>query len=109
MYKIIIAAVLMAILPCSAALAFGSLSSQRISGFDRFCFYSDGGAITVGSTELCPISNMASPGTVTIKRSFGFGAVQGAGTVRGFSRVCRYSNGDVLTVGSTDLCPISSN
>lgn len=90
--------------------AWGGLQSQKIDGFSRYCTYSDGGVLTVANTELCPIDNSrgsrnnGSP-TVTIEnRNSGFGSLTSQ-RVNGFSRYCQYSNGAVLTVGSTDLCP----
>lgn len=91
--------------------AWGALQSQEVDGFSRYCTYSDGSVLTVGSAGLCPISNsgVKSYGSPTInieKRSVGFGSLTRQ-RVNGFSRYCTYSNGAVLTVGSTDLCPIS--
>lgn len=92
--------------------AWGGLQSQQVSGFSRYCTYSDGGVLTVGSTELCPINNSegsqnnGSP-TINIEnRNVGFGSLTGQ-RVNGFNRYCSYSDGAVLTVGSTDLCPIT--
>lgn len=93
------------------AYAWGGLQSQSINGFSRYCTYSDGGVLTVGSTELCPINNSGasqngSP-TITIEnRNAGFGSLSGQ-RVQGFNRYCAYSNGAVLTVGSTELCSLT--
>jgi len=92
--------------------AWGALQSQEVRGFSRYCLYSDGGVLTVGSTDLCPINNLGSDRngspTITIEnRNAGFGSLTGQ-RVNGFSRYCSYSDGAVLTVGSTDLCPITS-
>ena len=95
----------------SDAYAWGSLQSQSIDGFSRYCTYSDGGVLTVGSTELCPIDNSNAPQnhgspTITIEnRNAGFGSLTEQ-RVQGFSRYCGYSYGAVLTVGSTELCPL---
>ena len=94
--------------------AWGGLQSQSINGFSRYCTYSDGGVLTVGSTELCPINNSGafqnhgSPSsTITIEnRNAGFGSLTGQ-RVQGFNRYCSYSDGAVSTVGSTDLCPVT--
>ena len=93
------------------AHAWGGLQSQEVSGFSRYCTYSDGGVLTVGSTELCPINNSGSQNngspTITIEnRNVGFGSLTGQ-RVDGFNRYCSYSDGAVLTVGSTELCPIT--
>ncbi len=93
--------------------AWGGLQSERVSGFSRYCSYSDGGVLTVGSTDLCPINNSAKSGnfdspTIDIQnRNAGFGALKNQ-SVNGFSRYCSYTDGTVKTVGSTDLCPITS-
>ena len=92
--------------------AWGSLQSQKVNGFSRYCTYSDGGVITVGSTDLCPINNSSSqnngtPNVTIENRNAGFGTLTGQ-RVNGFNRYCSYSDGSVLTVGSTDLCPITS-
>lgn len=94
------------------AHAWGGLQSQEVNGFSRYCTYSDGGVLTVGSADLCPINNSdasqnyGSP-TINIEnRNAGFGSLTGQ-RVNGFSRYCSYSDGAVLTVGSTDLCPIT--
>ena len=92
--------------------AWGGLKSQEVKGFSRYCVYSDGGVLTVGSTDLCPTNNSGSDKngspTITIEnRSAGFGGLTGQ-KVNGFSRYCSYSDGSVLTVDSTDLCPITS-
>lgn len=94
------------------AYAWGGLQSQEVKGFSRYCIYSDGGVLTVGSTDLCPINNSGSDRngspTITMKnRNAGFGSLSGQ-RVNGFSRYCSYSDGTVLTVGSADLCPITS-
>lgn len=101
----------LSLLPAQA-YAWGGLQSQTINGFSRYCTYSDGGVLTVGSTELCPINNSGthqnhgSP-TITIEnRNAGFGSLTEQ-RVQGFSRYCGYSNGAVLTVGSTALCPLT--
>lgn len=101
-------------LACSLdALAWGSLKSQKVSGFSRYCSYSDGGVLTVGSTDLCPINNSAQSknnGSPTIdiqNRNAGFGSLKNQ-KVKGFNRYCSYTDGTVLTVASTDLCPITS-
>lgn len=91
----------------SSAFAFGVNNGSKIDGFDKYCFYSDGGALTVGSTDLCPTSNAGADGQIDIQKSFGFGGLSDQ-RVKGFYRYCSYTNGAVLTVGSTDLCPISS-
>lgn len=93
------------------ALAWGGLQSQEVNGFSRYCTYSDGGVLTVGSADLCPSNNSGSdnngsPAINIENRSAGFGSLTGQ-RVNGFSRYCSYSNGAVLTVGSTDLCPIT--
>ncbi|RBP35228.1 hypothetical protein DFR37_1182 [Eoetvoesiella caeni] len=109
-----LAVVCLALLAFNApeAYAWGGLQSQSISGFSRYCTYSDGGVLTVGSTELCPINNSGvfqnhgSP-TITIEnRNAGFGSLTDQ-RVQGFSRYCSYSDGAVLTVGSTELCPLT--
>jgi hypothetical protein len=95
------------------AHAWGSLESQSVSGFSRYCTYSDGGVLTVGNTDLCPINNSAQSknnGSPTIdiqNRNAGFGSLKRQ-KVQGFNRYCSYSDGTVLTIGSTDLCPITS-
>lgn len=92
----------------SNAMAFGTLTSQRVSGFERYCAYSDGGVETVGAAELCPITNQGTDGRVNIQKSIGFGSLSGQ-QIRGFNRICDYTNGAVLTVGAAELCPITSN
>ncbi|TEW55353.1 hypothetical protein E2R68_06310 [Psychromonas sp. RZ22] len=93
--------------------AWGTLKSQEVNGFSRYCSYSDGGVLTVNSSDLCPINNSAqsknngSP-TITIQnRNAGFGSLTNQ-KINGFNRYCYYSDGTVLTVNNTDLCPISS-
>lgn len=94
------------------ANAWGGLQSQKIDGFSRYCTYSDGGVLTVGSTELCPIDNSngsqnnGSPSINIQNRNGGFGSLTEQ-RVNGFNRYCSYSDGAVKTVGSTDLCPIT--
>lgn len=92
------------------AHAWGGLQSQKINGFSRYCTYSDGGVLTVGSTDLCPINNSngsknnGSPSINIENRNVGFGTLTGQ-RVKGFNRYCSYSDSAVLTVGNTDLCP----
>ncbi|MBD1577427.1 MULTISPECIES: hypothetical protein [Vibrio] len=95
------------------AYSWGSLQSQKVDGFSRYCHYSDGGVETVKSSELCPITNQStsqnngSP-TINIKNNNGgFGSLSSQ-KINGFNRYCKYTDGTVLTVGSTDLCPITS-
>ena len=93
--------------------AWGSLQSQNVSGFSRYCTYTDGGVLTVGSTDLCPIDDSAqsknngSPRINIENKNVGFGSLTGQ-KVKGFNRYCAYSNRTIITVGSTDLCPITS-
>jgi hypothetical protein len=93
-------------------LAWGGLKSQEVNGFSRYCTYTDGGVLTVGSAEVCPTNNSAvsegSPSpTINIEnRNGGFGALIDQ-RVNGLSRYCSYSDGAVLTVGSATLCPVT--
>ena len=95
------------------AHAWGTLKSQFVNGFSRYCTYSYGGILTVGNTDLCPIKNYEQSKnngypTVDVKnRNVGFGSLKKQ-KVKGFNRYCFYSDDTVLTVGSTDLCPIIS-
>lgn len=93
--------------------AWGSLKSQSVSGFSRYCTYSDGGVLTVKSTDLCPATNAkqsknnGSP-TIDIRNNnAGFGSLKSQ-KISGANRYCSYSDGTVLTVGSAELCPITS-
>lgn len=94
------------------AHAWGSLQSQEVNGFASYCTYSDGGVLTVGSAELCPIDNSSgaenggAPSVNIENRNGGFGSLTSQ-RVNGFNRYCSYSDGAVLTVGSTELCPIT--
>ncbi|MBD1572175.1 hypothetical protein HC725_02620 [Vibrio sp. S17_S38] len=92
--------------------SWGSLQSEKVDGFSRYCHYSDGGVETVKSIDLCPVDNQStakhsgSP-TINIKKSNnGFGSLTSEKT-SGFNRYCTYSNGSVLTVSNTDLCPLT--
>lgn len=104
--------ILLVLLVSSVALGWGSLKSEKVDGFSKYCTYSDGGVLTVGSTDLCPIDNSkesknnGSPTINVEKRNAGFGSLTSQ-NVKGFNRYCSYSNGAVVTVGSTDLCPIT--
>ncbi len=95
------------------AFAWGSLELQSISGISRYCTYSDGGILTVGSTDLCPTDNSAisknsvSPIINIQNRNVGFGALQSQ-NVEGINRYCSYSEGTVETVSSTESCPPTS-
>lgn len=91
----------------SSVFAFGRNNGSKIDGFDKYCFYSDGGTLTVGSTDICPSSNAGAAGQIDIQKSSGFGGLSDQ-RVKGFYRYCSYTNGAVLTVGSADLCPASS-
>jgi hypothetical protein len=94
------------------AWAWGALQNQSVNDFSRYCTYSDGGVLTVGSTDLCPINNMsqsddgAGPNISIENRNVGFGTLKGQGT-SGSKRYCYYTDNAVLTVYVTDLCPIS--
>jgi hypothetical protein len=94
------------------AFAWGGLQSQSINEFSRYCTYTDGGVLTVGATDLCPITNQADSGAgdypnINIEnRSGGFGSLTRQ-AVNGFNRYCFYSHKTVLTVGATDLCPLT--
>jgi hypothetical protein len=102
-------AVLVAAAP--TARAWGGLEAQQVDGFSRYCVYSGGGALTVGATDLCPLTNEGtdkdgSP-TVTLEnRNGGFGSIKEQ-IVKGASRYCLYTDGAVRTVGSAELCPIT--
>ncbi len=113
MNKAFISFVALTSIASTDAQAWGALKSQEVNGFSRYCGYSDGGVLTVGSTELCPTNNSnssqntGSPIINIENRNGGFGSLTGQ-KINGFSRYCSYSDGAVLTVGSTDLCPITN-
>ena len=94
--------------------AWGSLEKHEVDGFNRYCYYSDGGVSTVSSSTLCPNtnseqgSNSNSPVIDKKGSNVGFGTLQSYST-KGFNRNCNYSNGAVKTVGSSELCPNTSN
>lgn len=120
------------------AWAWGGLQGQTIDGFGKYCTYSDGGVLTVGATELCPITNQEQssdfpgpgyapgpgqgPGTGSMQRhrpppsggpiidienrNGGFGTLSGQGT-NGSNRYCYYTDKAVITVGVTELCPLT--
>ncbi|CAH0991319.1 hypothetical protein SIN8267_01422 [Sinobacterium norvegicum] len=98
---------------CSQALAWGVLETEEVDGFSRYCHYTDGGIVTVDSTDLCPANNTehstnnGSPSIEVDNKNGGFGSLTEQ-RVEGFSRYCHYSNGSITTVPSTDLCPINS-
>ena len=106
------AAALVGMLASGVAFAWGGLQSQSINGFSRYCTYTDGGVLTVGATDLCPVTNQAASGAggspnINIEnRNGGFGSLTRQ-AVNGFNRYCFYSDKAVLTVGATDLCPIT--
>lgn len=39
-----------------SAFAYGVLESDHVKGMKRVCIYSDGTALSVDSTENCPVS-----------------------------------------------------
>ena len=59
----------------SSVFAFGRNNGSKIDGFDKYCFYSDGGTLTVGSTDICPSSNAGAAGQIDIQKSSGFGGL----------------------------------
>lgn len=95
------------------ALAWGGLQSQNADGFSRYCKYTDGGVLTVGSTDLCPATNHAessgggSPTVDIQNRNGGFGALVRQ-ILNGTNRYCLYTDKSVRTVAATQLCPSSS-
>ncbi len=102
----------LALTAAESALAWSGLQGQSVNGFSRYCTYADGGVLTVGATELCPTTNQgvpgygASPNISVENRNGGFGALTGQKT-NGLSRYCFYSDKAVVTVGITDLCPVT--
>jgi len=53
--KAIVAATLLAL--SSSALAYGSFQSSWLEGANKICKYSDGSILTIGMSEMCPVSN----------------------------------------------------
>jgi hypothetical protein len=41
----------------TSAYAYGVLTGSQTNGLNKICFYSDGSAITVSSSSICPVSN----------------------------------------------------
>ena len=93
--------------------AWGTIQKQEVDGFSRYCHYSDGGIMTVGSADLCPIDNQSQdnfggrPRIDKRNNNGGFSSLKSQ-KVNGFNRYCYYHDGSISTVGSTDLCPITS-
>ena len=92
--------------------AYGSagLQSQEVvNGSNRYCRYSDGSVLTVNSIDSCPIDNssVSSDGSSSSNvknNNVGFGSLNGQ-KVDGSNRYCLYTDGTVLTIGSTEICP----
>lgn len=91
----------------SPVFAFGVNNGSRIDGFDKYCFYSDGGALTVGSTDLLSHLNAGADGQIDIQKSFGFGGLTDQ-RVKGFYRYCSYTNGAIPGQSGQRSCPITS-
>lgn len=95
------------------AFALGGLQSQTVNGFSRYCKYSDGGVLTVGSTDLCPATNQSvpngndSPNIDIQNRNRGFSSLTRQ-VVNDLNRYCFYSDKAVLTVKAMNLCPVTN-
>ncbi len=98
----------------TSSLAWGTLTQQSVEGLNRYCHYSDGGVLTRDSVELCPIDNANQShrtGRVMIQvdhRRSGMGALKDQ-KVKGFDRYCYYTNDSIVTVDSSELCPLTDN
>ena len=57
MKKLILATTLLGIFAISAYAYTGFLQSEKTSGMNKFCYYSNDTVITVKSYKLCPLSN----------------------------------------------------
>jgi len=57
MKKILITIVLVVLCSFTLAFAYGTLKSSWIDGSNKICKYSDGSTLTIGMSEMCPVSN----------------------------------------------------
>ena len=106
---------LLLLVPMSVSVsAWGTIEKQEVDGFNRYCYYSDGGVSTVSSSSFCPStnsdqgSNRNSPVINKKGQSVGFGTLESHST-KGFNRYCNYSDGSIKTIKSASLCPMTSN
>jgi hypothetical protein len=56
MKKILLITIALAALS-SFAFAYGTLESSWLDGSNKICKYSDGSILTIGMSEMCPVSN----------------------------------------------------
>ncbi|WP_373505461.1 hypothetical protein [Aestuariivirga sp.] len=92
----------------TAAFADGQLQSEKVDGYYRYCYYSDGGALTVGSSNQCPVTNRGLGGQQDIQKNTESGGLVSE-RVNGEYRYCHYANGAVTTIPSIEICPGTSN
>lgn len=89
-------------------LAEGKFVDSRVEGFFRYCYYSDGGALTTDPGSQCPFSNRGLGGQVDIQNTYPAGKLAGE-EIRGQWKYCHYYGGASLPIAPTDTCPPTNN
>ncbi|WP_373502197.1 hypothetical protein, partial [Aestuariivirga sp.] len=95
-------------LPISPALADGEYVSDRVDGFFKYCYYSDGGALTVGPSNQCPVTNRGLGGQVDVQDTYPPGKLASE-ELRGKHKYCHYYGGASVPILPNDICPATNN
>ena len=96
------------LLSTTQAFAWGELVTSKVDGNYRYCYYTDGGALTTGPSNFCPSTNRGLAGQVDIQNSYGAGTLVEE-SVKGEFRYCKYSSGALDTIEVRDSCPPTNN
>lgn len=89
------------------AFAFGQLESQKVEGFFRYCYYTDGGALTVGPSNQCPMDNRGVAGIVDLQSTSDTGKLASE-EIKGKFKFCHYYGGASVPVLPNETCPKNS-
>ena len=92
----------------SPVLAAGEFVDSRVEGFFRYCYYSDGGALTTDPGANCPVSNRGLGGQVDLQNTYPPGKLASE-EIRGRWKYCHYYGGASLPIAPTDTCAPTNN
>ena len=82
--------------------------SDKVSGYFKYCYYADGGVLTVGNNNQCPITNRGLEGQIDVQDTYPPGTFAGEEII-GRYKYCHYYGGASNPIPHSDKCPPTNN
>ena len=84
------------------------LVSDKVSGYYKYCYYADGGVLTVGNNNQCPVTNRGLEGQIDVQDTYPPGTFAGEEII-GQYKYCHYYGGASNPIPPGDKCPPTNN